>query len=180
MTPVADEPAFKPTEITEAYVKGLADPLTRYMSEPPHDPLTVLAIATQAALFEAWEHIERGETHLRMFDGPPGNRGMESGIWIAHGEIAAGKRVIRRVAEALKLMRPGPECAPGVRVLAARTAKYHTHQTLADAIGVDRAHVSRIEGGARTLTPALAERMAAVLDVTATYLLTGRDEEIIR
>jgi DNA-binding XRE family transcriptional regulator len=164
-------------EITEAYVKSLADPLIRHTGEPPHDPLTVLAIATRAALWEAWEQIEHGETHLRMFDGPPEHRGMESGIWISHGEIMAGKRVIRRVAEALKLMRPGPECAPGVRLLAARTAKYHTHQTLADAIGVDRAHVSRIERGKRTLTPEVAQRMAAVLGVTAAYLLTGLDEE---
>lgn len=83
-------------EITEAYVKSLADPLIAYTDEPL-DTQSVLAIAVQAALFGAWEQIEHGETHLRMF--PNG-----TGAPVSHGEIMAGKRIIRRVADVLRLM----------------------------------------------------------------------------
>lgn len=90
----------RPVEITEAYVKSLSDPLVTYTTEPI-DTQSVLAIAVQAALWEAWEQIEHGETHLRMF--PDG-----LGTMTSHGEIMAGKRVIRRIAETLDLMRQVP------------------------------------------------------------------------
>ena len=98
-------------EITETYVKSLADPLIRHTTEPI-DTMSVLAIAVQAALYEAWEHIERGETHLRMFDKPAGGPGTDAGIWMTHGEIVAGKRVIRRIAEVLRLMKDAQPTVP--------------------------------------------------------------------
>lgn len=96
----------RPREVDRAYVDELARPLISHMGEPL-DTTSVLAIAVQAALYEAWEQIEHGETHLRMF--PNG-----LGAPVSHGEIMAGKRVIRRVAEALDLMRhvPTPEGEP--------------------------------------------------------------------
>lgn len=86
----------RPVDITHEYVKSLSDPLVRHTTEPI-DTMSVLAIAVQAALWGAWEQIEHGETHLRMF--PNG-----LGTMTSHGEIMAGKRVIRRIAEALRLM----------------------------------------------------------------------------
>lgn len=160
----------RPLEITEAYVKGLADPLIRHMGEPPHDALTVLALAVQAALYEAWEQIEHGETHLRMF--PNG-----VGVDVSHGEIMAGKRVIRRVAEALRLFHPGERFTPGERVLATRSLRGLAQPDVADAADIHRSHLSRIERGQRVLTPLLAGRLAAVLDVTPEYLLTGKDPD---
>lgn len=91
-----------PIEITEEYVKSLADPLISHTTEPI-DTMSVLALTVQAALFEAWEMIELGEIHLRLFD-TGDTKGSPYGIWQAHGQIYAGKKVIRRVAEALRLM----------------------------------------------------------------------------
>lgn len=89
-------------DIDEAYVKSLADPLVSHTTEPL-DTMSVLAIAVRAALFEAQEMIELGEIHLRLFD-TGDTKGSPYGIWQAHGQIYAGKKVIRRVAEALRLM----------------------------------------------------------------------------
>lgn len=161
---------MEPRKIDKEYVDGLARPLVRYTSEPPHDALTVLAIAVQGALYEAWEQVEHGERHLRMF--PNG-----LGVDVSHGEIMAGKRVIRRVADVLRLFQPGPNATPGERLLAARSVKYLTHQQLADAAGVHRAHISHIEKGRRGLTRPVAVLLADILGVTPGYLLTGEDPD---
>lgn len=167
-----------PRAIDEAYVKALADPLIRYTSEPPHDPLTVLALAVRAALFEAWEMIELGESGLRREEEREAKgqgRGPIAFFVQCHGQIYAGTRVIRRVKECLDLLRPGPIATPGARVLAARGPKYMSRRDLAYAAGVDSSHVCRVERGERRLTPAMAARLAAVLDVTPEYLLTGEE-----
>jgi DNA-binding transcriptional regulator YiaG len=164
-------------KIDEAYVKALADPLVRYMGEPPHDPLTVLALAVRAALFEAWEMIDIGEIGLKRAEGGVFDTRAESLPFEmeCHGRIYTGTKVIRRVRECLDLLRPGPGATPGERVLAARGPKYMTRQDLAFVAGVDSSHVSRVERGERRLTPAMAARLAAALDVTPEYLLTGEE-----
>jgi hypothetical protein len=164
-------------KIDEAYVKALADSLVRYVGEPPHDPLTVLALAVRAALFEAWEMIKLGEIGLRQ-DGEREAGGLGSSLPFfmqCTGQIYAGTLVIRRVKECLDLLRPGPGATPGARVLAARGPKYMTRQDLAFTAGVDKSHVCRVERGDRRLTPGMAVRLAAALDVTPEYLLTGEE-----
>lgn len=170
--------AYGVQHIDEAYVRSLADPLVRYMGEPPHDPLTVLAIACRGALYEALEQIEHGETHLRMFDGTgDAPRGMDEGVWMSHGEIMAGKRIIRRIAEVLDLMHPGPLATRGERLYAARTAARLSREELAQRTGIHRTHVGRIERGDRTLTREVAVLAAGPLGVSPQYLLTGIDPE---
>lgn len=164
-------PSIDPREIGEAYVKSLADPLVRYMSEPPHDPLTVLAIATRGALFEALEYLEMSERSVAK---ESKDRPLHHSMY-DHGQIYVARKVIRRVAEVLQLLTPGPLATPGERVRAARGPKYLTRADLAYAAGVHRSHVSRVERGERTLTPEMAARLAAVLDVTPEYLLTGKN-----
>ena len=110
-------------EVTEAYVKSLADPLISHTTEPI-DTMSVLAIACRAALFEAWEQVRHGETHLRMF--PNG-----VGVDVSHGEIMAGKRIIHRVADALRLMtevKAAPDPEPDPQYLAAEALYGHPLQ----------------------------------------------------
>ncbi len=168
-----------PPNIDKAYVDSLAAPRVRHASEPPHDITTVLAIAVQAALYEAWELVELGKTHLRLHGGKPGEgaeqAGRDAGLHAAHGQVYAGTRIIRRVAEVLDLLHPGELCTPGERLLASRNRAGLTQPELAEAADVHRSHLSRIERDDRTLTPLLAAAFAKVLDVSPEYLLTGRE-----
>lgn len=126
-------------EITEAYVKSLADPLVSHTTEPI-DTMSVLSMAVTAALWEAWEQIAHGETHLRMF--PNG-----VGVDVSHGEIMAGKRVIRRVAEALRLMgevKAAPDPEPDPQYLAAEAMFGHPLQYA--LVGPQAVYVGGTEG----------------------------------
>lgn len=111
-------------EITEAYVKSLADPLITYTDEPI-DTQSVLAIAVRAALYEAWEVIKLAEIGLRR-DKERKERGEPQHLAYAmqcYGEVYAGTKVIRRVADALRLMpdaRPTVPTAESVRAAMAQ------------------------------------------------------------
>lgn len=162
--------AYGVRHIDEAYVDELSRPLVRFMSEPPHDSLTVLAIALRGALYEALEQLSMAQYNLDHEEaGRPLHRTMYD-----HGQIYVARQVIRRVADALQLFHPGPNNTPGERLLAARSRAYLTQPQLAEAVGVDRGHISHIERGRRTLTRGLAVLMAGPLGVTPEYLLTGR------
>ena len=171
--------AYGVQHIDEAYVRSLADPLVRYMDEPPHDPLTVLAIACRGALFTAWEMITLGEIGLRQDEerAAAGNPSSTGFAMNQHGQIYAGRKVIRDVAETLKLMHPGPLATRGERLYAARTAARLSHEELAQRTGIHRSHVGRIERGDRTLTREVAVLAAGPLGVSPQYLLTGVDPE---
>lgn len=158
--------------VTKDYVDSLANPLIRHMGEPPHDALTVLAIAVQAALYEALEMIELARYTL---DKPQTVTGGNFSWMHAAGQEYAGTKVVRRVADALRLFHPGEIFTPGERILASRSAKGYGQVRLAEEVGVHRAHIAHLEKGRRKLTPAIAERLAPVLGVTAEYLLTGRE-----
>lgn len=165
-----------PDKIDKAYVDALAAPLTRHISEPL-DATTVLAMAVQAALYEALELIEIGEIGLKraeagVFDARADSLPFEMECY---GRIYAGKKVIRRVAEALKLFHPGPLFTPGERVVASRSRLGLNQPRLAELAHCGRSHLSHIERGTRPLTKQMATGLARHLGVTANYLLTGED-----
>lgn len=176
-----------PDKIDKEYVDRLTRPLVRFMSEPPHDALTVLAIATQAALHEALEMIELGEIGLkRAADGAYDTRADSLPFEMdCYGRIYAGTKVIRRVAEVLELMRTpgmrgGQFLGPpprgqfvGRRITAARALVGMGRGELADLLHIDRSHLSRIERDERSLTDEMAERIAGILGVSVRHLLTG-------
>lgn len=168
---------MQPDKIDKAYVEALANPLARFMGEPPHDALTVLAVAVRAALFEALEMIELGEIGLKRAAGGAYDSRADSLPFEmdCHGRIYAGTKVVRRVKEALDLFHPGPLSTPGERVLASRSRLGLNQPELAKLAHCTRSHLSHIERGSRPLTPQMAAGLARPLGVTAEYLLTGKD-----
>jgi len=59
----------------------------------------------------------------------------------------------------------------GLRVKVLRTARSMSQERLAEAAGLDRTYVSRIERGAHNVTVLTLVRVAEVLDVSAGQLL---------
>ena len=70
----------------------------------------------------------------------------------------------------------------GSRVRKCRKLAEITQEELANRIGVDRNHISRIERGAKACSIDLLVELSAALHVSTDYLLTGQsiDREAIR
>ncbi len=75
---------------------------------------------------------------------------------VIHGAGTADRAFLRRL---------------GLRVKVLRTARRMSQEHLAEAAGLDRSYVSRIERGAHNVTVLTLVRVADVLDVSAGRLL---------
>ena len=65
----------------------------------------------------------------------------------------------------------------GKRVRKARRAKELTQSILAELLGVDRTHITKIENGGGACSIDLLVELSGHLGVTTDYLLTGRDAD---
>jgi len=63
----------------------------------------------------------------------------------------------------------------GGRIIAARRERGWTQSELADRLGVHHSVVSRYETGHREIKEHMRQKMARVLGISETYLLTGNE-----
>lgn len=62
----------------------------------------------------------------------------------------------------------------GKRIQESRKKAGLTQEQLADLMGVDRTHITKIEGGTRACSIDFLAELTSALSVSADYLLTGR------